>query len=160
VPDAGMEGRDVPAALADGAPIADVSEARGVMGKPTMAQIEEAVVVRLGLCRVPGNAQPAALYRQIAIWFTMRTGRFSASEIGRYYNGRHNTTVLYAVRRADYLMRVDPKVAAMMASVREELGGEPEAIGNRASWEDRLAESIAEKVVERLSRGGTCGRAA
>src|ERR1700733_6788619 len=64
-----------------------------------LAQIDAVVSARLGPARVPGNAQPAAFNRQVAMYLAKHVGGWSTTKIGRFYNGRDHSTVCYAIRR-------------------------------------------------------------
>jgi chromosomal replication initiation ATPase DnaA len=76
----------------------------GVIARRTaIAEIDRAVAGRLGSTRVMGNAQPAAFNRQLAMYLAKRVGGWSVTRIGKFYNGRHHTTVCYAIRRIEAL---------------------------------------------------------
>jgi hypothetical protein len=47
-----------------------------------------------------------------SIYLAKRVGRWSLSQIGRFYNGRHHTTVLHAVEKIENLRRTDEAVDA------------------------------------------------
>jgi hypothetical protein len=54
----------------------------------SLARIETVVSAHLGPGRVPGNAQGPCFSRQISMYLAKRVGRWSLSQIGRFYNGR------------------------------------------------------------------------
>lgn len=67
----------------------------------------------LGICtsgtgRVRGDAQPAVLYRQIAMYLAKNVGGWSAVQIGRFYNGRDHSTVCHAVTKIEALRLARP----------------------------------------------------
>jgi chromosomal replication initiation ATPase DnaA len=71
------------------------NEGSGVMvGRIAIAEIDRAVAGRLGPTRVMGNAQPAVFNRQVAMYLAKALGGWSVTKIGKFYNGRHHTTVL------------------------------------------------------------------
>jgi chromosomal replication initiator protein len=48
------------------------------------------------------------------MYLAKRVGRWSLSQIGRFYNGRHHTTVLHAIEKIERLRRTDEKVDALV----------------------------------------------
>ena len=56
----------------------------------SLARIESVVSAHLGPGRVPGNAQGPCFSRQVSMYLAKRVGRWSLSQIGRFYNGRHH----------------------------------------------------------------------
>ncbi len=62
----------------------------------SLARIDEVVSAHLGPTRVPGNAQPAAFNRHIAMYLAKQVSGWSTTVIGRFYNGRDHSTVVYA----------------------------------------------------------------
>jgi hypothetical protein len=66
-----------------------------------LADIDRIVSEELGPARVVGNAQPAAFNRQVSMYLAHRFGGWSVTKIGKFYNGRHHTTVCHAVRRIE-----------------------------------------------------------
>jgi len=73
----------------------------------------------LGPARVRGDAQPNVLYRQIAMYLGKHVGRWSTTQIGKFYNGRDHSTVCYAIRRVECLRRHDSSVDALIATLTE-----------------------------------------
>jgi hypothetical protein len=61
-----------------------------------LATIDAIASARLGTTRVKGNAKPAVFNRQIAMYLAKHVGGCSTTAIGKFYNGRHHTTVLWA----------------------------------------------------------------
>src|ERR1022692_4040259 len=80
-----------------------------------LAEIDRVVSERLGRARVAGNAQPAAFNRQVAMYLAKRVGGWSLTKIGKFYNGRHHTTVRHAIRRIEALREVNPDVDGLLA---------------------------------------------
>jgi chromosomal replication initiator protein len=60
-----------------------------------LTQIEETVSAHLGPGRVSGNASGPCLSRQVSMYLAKHVGGGSLPKIGRFYNGRHHTTVLH-----------------------------------------------------------------
>jgi hypothetical protein len=59
-----------------------------------LSKIDGAVNKRLGPACVRGNAQPNALYRQIAMSLGKHVGWWSTTQIGRFYSGRDHSSGL------------------------------------------------------------------
>ena len=59
-----------------------------IVKRVPLAVIDAAICARLGLAGVPGNAQPAAFHRQIAMYLARHVGGWSATSIGKFYSGR------------------------------------------------------------------------
>ena len=47
------------------------------------------------------------------MYLAKRVGGWSWSQIGRFYNGRHHTTVLHAIEKIESLRRTDEAVDAL-----------------------------------------------
>jgi hypothetical protein len=105
-----------------------------------LAEIDRVVSERLGRARVAGNAQPAAFNRQVAMYLAKRVGGWSLTKIGKFYNGRHHTTVRHAIRRIEALRELNPDVDGLLAVLIEQI----EAVGLHAP-------SRRERVVRRIA---------
>src|SRR5258708_8961785 len=80
----------------------------------TLPQIEATVSAYLGPGRVPGNKQGECFSRQISMYLAKHVGGWSTPQIGRFYNGRHHTTVLYAIEKVERLRKQEPSVDALL----------------------------------------------
>ena len=76
--------------------------------------IDATVSAHLGTTRVAGNAQPAVFNRQIAMYLAKHIGGWSTTRIGKYYNGRDDSTVCYPLKRIAALRKADPEVDALL----------------------------------------------
>src|SRR6266446_6504037 len=76
-----------------------------------LERIEATVAAHLGPGRVPGNEQGPCFSRQISMYLAKRTGGWSTTRIGRFYNGRHHTTVLHAIEKIERLRGGDPRMS-------------------------------------------------
>jgi hypothetical protein len=95
---------------------------KGVPVRPmALAEIDRFVSERLGPARVTGNAQPAAFHRQIAMHLANRIGGWSVKKIGKFYNGRHHTTVCYAIRRIESLREVNADVDSLVTVLIDQI---------------------------------------
>jgi len=97
----------------------------GIAQRIAIAEIDRAVAGRLGPTRVIGNAQPAAFNRQMAMYLAKTLGGWSVTKIGKFYNGRHHTTVCYAVRRIEALRAIDAEVDGLLKALEEEIKSSP-----------------------------------
>lgn len=117
-----------------------------------LARIEQVVSSHLGPGRVPGNAAGPCFSRHVSMYLAKHVGRWSLSQIGRFYNGRHHTTVLHAIGRIENLRKVDESVDALIDVLTDELAAGPHASGSRLPSETRaaLVEAVAARVMKRL----------
>src|SRR5438270_13681124 len=90
----------------------------------SLAEIDAVVSAKLGTTRTPGNAQPACFNRQVAMYLAARTGGWSTTEIGRFYNGRDHSTVCYGIQRIESLRESDPEVDALITELKQQLSEE------------------------------------
>jgi hypothetical protein len=110
------------------------------MRQTALAEIDRVVSERLGRARVAGNAQPAAFNRQVAMYLAKRVGGWSLTRIGKFYNGRHHTTVCHAIRRIEALREVNPDVDGLLAVLIDQI----KAVGGRTpSGRERVVRRIA-----------------
>jgi len=91
------------------------------MCQTALAEIDRVVSERLGRARVAGNAQPAAFNRQVAMYLAKRVGGWSLTKIGKFYNGRHHTTVYHAIQRIEALREVNPDVDGLLTVLIEQI---------------------------------------
>src|ERR1035437_2466671 len=110
------------------------------MRQTALAEIDRVVSERLGCARVAGNAQPAAFNRQVAMYLAKRVGGWSLTKIGKFYNGRHHTTVCHAIRRIEALRAVNPDVDGLLAVLIDQI----KAVGvNMPSRREHVVRGIA-----------------
>jgi hypothetical protein len=86
-----------------------------------LATIDSIVSARLGNARVKGNAQPAVFNRQIAMYLAKQVCGWSTTAIGKFYNGRHHTTVIWALKRIGCMRTIDPRIDGLLSSLAEEI---------------------------------------
>jgi hypothetical protein len=136
-------------------------EERVVMARRiAIVEIDRAVSRRLGPTRVVGSAQPAVFNRQVAMYLAKALGGWSVTKIGKFYNGRHHTTVCYAIRRIAALRAVHAEVDGLLKSLAEEIQSSPtpdsqqriHGLGRPMSgaWPWPISEEFVEDLVERL----------
>ncbi|MCU1328649.1 MAG: Chromosomal replication initiator, DnaA C-terminal domain [Bryobacterales bacterium] len=113
----------------------------------SLHQIEATVSAYLGPGRVPGNHQSSAFSRQVAMYLAKHVGRWSTTRIGKYYNGRHHTTVLYSIEKIESLRERDASVDALLEMLCKEISVWSEySQMQTGSTSNRLAATFAERI--------------
>src|SRR6201986_4237073 len=87
----------------------------------SLEQIEATVAEHLGNGRVPGNQAAACLSRQVSMYLAKTVVGWSTTKIGRFYNGRHHTTVLHAIEKIEHLRQTDESLDALIEVITAEL---------------------------------------
>src|SRR6516164_1372556 len=120
----------------------------------SLARIESVVSAHLGPGRVPGNAQGPCFSRQVSMYLAKCVGRWSLSQIGKFYNGRHHTTVLHAVARIEKLRKVDESVDALIEILTDELAAGPheQPACLPEFTRSAIVEVVAARVINRLAQ--------
>lgn len=120
----------------------------------SLEQIDSTVSSQLGPGRVTGNEQGPCFSRQISMYLAKHVGGWSMVKIGRFYNGRHHTTVLHAIQKVQRLRCEDESVDALIevltASLREDAGMKA-GQDNAVTWMAELVETVAARVLDRLA---------
>ncbi len=91
----------------------------------SLDHIDAVVSAELGPGRVPGNEQCQCFSRQVAMYLAKHAGGWSTTRIGKFYNGRHHTTVLHAIRKIEQLRHQDDSVDALLEVLAATLASEP-----------------------------------
>jgi hypothetical protein len=119
----------------------------------SLARIEQVVAAHLGPGRVPGNAAGPCFSRQISMYLARHVGHWSLSQIGKFYNGRHHTTLLQAIEKIERLRRYDEPMDALLELLTAELAAGPNEAPTRITPLTRsdLIETIVTRVMERLA---------
>ena len=120
----------------------------------SLARIERVVAAHLGPGRVPGNAQGPCFSRQVSMYLAKRVGRWSLSQIGRFYNGRHHTTVLHAIEKIECLRRTDEAVDSLVDVLTAALSPESTCEAPKPTVSPSrslLIDAIASRVIDRLA---------
>ncbi len=124
-----------------------------VIWRSSLEQIELTVSAQLGQGRVTGNEQGPCFSRQISMYLAKHVGGWSMVKIGRFYNGRHHTTVMHAVQKVERLRAcdesVDELIEVLAATLREDVGNRPTA-RLEAVWPTALIETVATLVLRRI----------
>ena len=126
-------------------PVVETRVASRIWNVP-LIRIEQVVSLHLGPGRVRGNEQRQCFSRQVSMYLAWQVGGWSTTRIGRFYNGRHHTTVLHAVSKIERLRRADDAVDAVDALL-EVLTGTlaaeietPLPAPKKANWQDRFVD--------------------
>src|SRR4051794_3397481 len=124
----------------------------------SLAQIDAVVSAKLGTTRTPGNAQPACFNRQVAMYLAARIGRWSTTEIGRFYNGRDHSTVCHGIQRIDEMRDSDPEVDSLLSELKAQLAkhGELAQSNGPIRFSDRkyqLHEEDLKRLVDEVTDG-------
>ena len=136
-----------------------------------LEEIDAAVAARLGPARVKGNAQPAAFNRQIAMYLAMQLAGWSTTRIGKFYNGRHHTTVCYAIQRIAAIRETNARFDAFLTELSREIlasSASSSAAVRPRKWclpntlivEDlleRLADSLVERITSKMTQARSPG---
>lgn len=93
--------------------------------RTTMDMIVRAVAEKFGLqpaqLKLKSNAQTIAYPRQIAMYLAKELTAASLPEIGKFFSGKHHTTVLHSVQKIDRLRHEDPNVNRMLHALIDSL---------------------------------------
>ena len=110
----------------------------------SLTRIEQVVSAHLGPGRVPGNAQGPCFSRQVSMYLARHVGRRSLSQIGKFYNGRHHTTVLHAITKIEKFRKIDESVDALIEVLTDELAAGPQEplSGSPSSHGPRLSKRL------------------
>ena len=93
------------------------------------------------------------LAKNVAGWSTTR--------IGRFYNGRHHTTVLHAIEKIERLRQTDESLDALIEVITAELSlGTEGCLTERfqARWTTALVDAVVDRVLKEIRRLTTEGR--
>lgn len=115
-----------------------------------LSQIEEIVAAHLGPGRIRSNAAAPCLSRQVSMYLAKHIAGWSLPKIGRFYNGRHHTTVLHGIGKIERLRKTDDAFDALMDVLAATLASE----GNRGPAvcvaHSELIDAVALRVIQRL----------
>jgi hypothetical protein len=87
------------------------------------------------------------------MYLAKHVGHWSLPQIGRFYNGRHHTTVLHAIRKIEQFRRTDESVEALLEVLTSELAaGAHESVDRfPPSARSALVEAVAIRVIDHLA---------
>src|ERR1700727_27906 len=112
----------------------------------SLEQIEATVADHLGRGRVSGNRPGPCFSRQIAMYLAKNVAGWSTTRIGRFYNGRHHTTVLHAIAKIERLRQTDETLDALIEVLTAALSPTMEGQLTRRlehGWSTALIDAVA-----------------
>jgi hypothetical protein len=136
------------------------SEQRTGIWRLSLEQIEATVANHLGNGRVQGNRAAPCLSRQVSMYLAKNVAGWSTTRIGRFYNGRHHTTVLHAIEKIERLRETDESLDALIEVITAELtpmtdGRSPRAV--QPACTTALIDAVVHKVLNEILRLKTEG---
>ena len=90
------------------------SERRCGIWRLSLEQIEATVADYLGAGRIPGKQGAPCFSRQVSMCLAKNVVGWSTTRIGRFYSGRHHTTVLHAIQKIERLRQTDESLDALI----------------------------------------------
>jgi hypothetical protein len=130
-----------------------LSEGRVGMWRLSLEQIEATVADHLGRGRVPGNEPGPCFSRQISMYLAKNVAGWSTTRIGRFYNGRHHTTVLHAITKIERLRQTDETLDALIevltAALSPTMEGQLTQRFERG-WSTALIDAVATRVLDQI----------
>jgi chromosomal replication initiation ATPase DnaA len=134
--------------------IMGLSEQRAGIWRVSLEQIEATVADHLGPGRVPGNQPGSCFSRQVAMYLGKNVAGWSTTRIGRFYNGRHHTTVLHAIAKIERLRQADETIDALIEVLTAALSPSMERRLTQRferGWNTALIDAVAARVLEQIS---------
>src|SRR5665811_1138157 len=131
-------------------PIMGLNEQRVGVWRLSLEQIEATVADHLGRGRVPGNQPGPCFSRQVAMYLAKNVAGWSTTRIGRFYNGRHHTTVLYAIEKIERLRETDESLDALIEVITAKLSLGTEGTPTeqfQPRWTTALINAVADRVL-------------
>lgn len=136
------------------------SEHRFGIWRLSLEQIEATVADHLGSGRVTGNQAGPFLSRQVSMYLARNVGGWSTTRIGRFYNGRHHTTVLHAIQKIERLRQTDESLDALIEVITAELTPGTESRSSdrlQQAWTETVINAVVNRVVKEMCRLRTDG---
>jgi hypothetical protein len=131
-----------------------LNEKRTGIWRLSLEQIEATVADHLGRGRVPGNQSGPCFSRQVAMYLAKNVAGWSTTRIGRFYNGRHHTTVLHAITKIESLRKTDETLDALLdvltAALSPVMEGQPTQ-HVESGRSTALIDAVAARVLEQIS---------
>jgi Bacterial dnaA protein helix-turn-helix len=128
-----------------------------------LEQIEATVADHLGNGRVPGNQAGACLSRQVSMYLAKNVVGWSPTRIGRFYNGRHHTTVLHAIEKIERLRQTDESLDALIEVITAKLSLGTEGCFTarlQHGWTTALIDAVSDRVLKKICGLTTEGKLA
>src|ERR1700690_3788459 len=112
----------------------------------SLEQIEATVADHLGKGRVPGNQPGPCFSRQVSMYLAKNVGGWSTTRIGRFFNGRHHTTVLHAIQKIECLRQTDESLDALIDVITAEL-----SLGTEGCFRERFPTRWASALIDAVA---------
>ncbi|HEX5757595.1 MAG TPA: chromosomal replication initiator protein DnaA [Thermoanaerobaculia bacterium] len=91
--------------------------------KPAAAEIIKFVARHYGLkvseIKSKGNTKQIAFPRQVAMYALKRLTDLSYPEIGKQFNDKHHSTVMYSVEKIQHLRDADPEIDKLLTAIEQ-----------------------------------------
>jgi len=87
------------------------------------------------------------------MYMAKNVGGWSTTRIGRFYNGRHHTTVLHAIEKIERLRQTDESLDALIEVISAELTPDMEDCFRKRfqpEWTTRLIDAVADRVLKKI----------
>ncbi|MBV8844529.1 MAG: hypothetical protein JO307_17120 [Bryobacterales bacterium] len=126
---------------------------RAMIWRVSLTRIEQIVSAHLGPGRVPGNAQGPCFSRQVSMYLAKHVGHWGLSQIGKFYNGRHHTTVVHAIAKIENFRKMDESMDALIEVIMDELAARAHESPPRLPefTQAALVEAVTTRVMDRLA---------
>jgi hypothetical protein len=134
--------------------VVQLNEQKPGIWRVSLEQIEATVADHLGPGRVQGNQAGPCFSRQVSMYLAKNVGRWSTTRIGRFYNGRHHTTVLHAIAKIERLRETDESLDALIEVLTAALSPAMEGRHSRRfepGWNAALIDAVAARVLKQIT---------
>jgi hypothetical protein len=121
--------------------------------KVPLIRIEQVVSLHLGPGRVRGNERRQCFSRQVSMYLAWHVGGWSTTRVGRFYSGRHHTTVLHAVSKIERLRLEDEALDALLEVLTESLSSEMTKASSEVpqlNWRRPFIDCVTDRILERI----------
>jgi hypothetical protein len=137
------------------------TEKRTGIWRLSLEQIEATVADHLGGGRIQGNQPGPCFSRQVSMYLAKNVAGWSTTKIGRFYNGRHHTTVLHAIQKIERLRQTDESLDTLIEVITAEISPRTEGCFTerfQPGWTTALIEAVADGVLKKIHRLATEGK--
>jgi len=89
------------------------------------------------------------------MYLAKNVGGWSTTKIGRFYNGRHHTTVLHAIEKIERLRQTDESLDALIEVITAELSPATQGCFTERfhpRWTTALVDAVADRVLKEVRR--------
>src|SRR5436305_2006968 len=89
------------------------------------------------------------------MYLSKNVGGWSTTRIGRFYNGRHHTTVLHTIEKIERLRQTAESLDALIEVISAELSPDMESWFTKRfqpEWTTSLIDAVADRVLKKIRR--------